>query len=376
MNNQPKVSLLQISLLIITAIGLKNHVTVIPHLLGAAKRDSWVSVGIGLAIILCWCFLLSYIHRKTINQNIFHFVEQHTGKLFGRFFSIIVSLVFVLLAAVTLKEFISWTKVSYLPITPIFLCIILFTILCFLLAITNIQTIVILNTFVLTAVVVFGFFVAFANIQYKDHTLLKPILEHGFKPVISGTIYPLSGLIELIVLLFIQQKVHGKMTTKLFLINSVILAGLLLGPLIGSLTEFGPYEAARQKYPAFEQWGLVSLGRFIKHLDFLSIYQWITGAFIRISFFLFLSAEPFTFKSNKKKITLLAGFSVFLIISNLIPMSDITFYSFIREFLMPFTFWFFLAISIILGIIAAIANKKSRRSQYVQENKKETYNSK
>lgn len=36
MNNQPKVSLLQISLLIITAIGLKNHVTVIPHLLGAA----------------------------------------------------------------------------------------------------------------------------------------------------------------------------------------------------------------------------------------------------------------------------------------------------------------------------------------------------
>lgn len=65
MNNQPKVSLLQISLLIITAIGLKNHVTVIPHLLGAAKRDSWVSVGISLAIILCWCFLLSYIHRKT-----------------------------------------------------------------------------------------------------------------------------------------------------------------------------------------------------------------------------------------------------------------------------------------------------------------------
>lgn len=193
-----------------------------------------------------------------------------------------------------------------------------FTILCFLLALTNIQTIVILNTFVLTKVVVFGLFVAFANIQYKDHTLLKPILEHGFKPVISGTIYPLSGLIELIVLLFIQQKVHGKMTTKLFLINSVILAGLLLGPLIGSLTEFGPYEAARQKYPAFEQWGLVSLGRFIEHLDFLSIYQWITGAFIRISFFLFLSAEAFTFKSNKKKITLLAGSSVFLIISNLI----------------------------------------------------------
>lgn len=375
MNNPHKVSLVQISLLIITAIGLKNHVTVIPHLLGAAKRDSWVSVGIALSFILCWCFLLLYIHRKTSNQNIFHFVEQHTGKVFGRFFSIIVSSVFVLLAAVTLKEFVSWTKVSYLPITPIFFSVLLFTILCFLLAITNLQTIVILNTFVLTAVVVFGFFVAFANIQYKDYTLLTPILEHGFKPAVSGTIYPLAGLIEIISLLLIQQKVHGKMTLKLFMINSAILAGLILGPSIGSLTEFGPHEAARQKYPAFEQWGLVSLGRFIEHVDFLSIYQWITGAFIRISFFLFLSAEPFTFKSNKKKIFLLAGFSLFMIISNLIPLSDITFYSFIRSYLLPFTFWFFLAVSIVLGVIAAKANRKSRRSQYVQENKKETYKS-
>ncbi len=58
------------------------------------------------------------------------------------------------------------------------------------------------NTIVLSAVVVLGFFVAISNFQFKDFTLLKPILEHGFAPVLSGMIYPLSGLIEILLFNF------------------------------------------------------------------------------------------------------------------------------------------------------------------------------
>ena len=44
MKKYDSISIIQVSLLIMTAIGLKNHVTVIPHLIGTAKRDVWVSV--------------------------------------------------------------------------------------------------------------------------------------------------------------------------------------------------------------------------------------------------------------------------------------------------------------------------------------------
>ncbi len=54
------------------------------------------------------------------------------------------------------------------------------------------------NIIVLSAVVVLGFFVAISNFQFKDFTLLKPMLEHGIAPVFSGVIYPLSGLIEIL----------------------------------------------------------------------------------------------------------------------------------------------------------------------------------
>ncbi|WP_249597041.1 GerAB/ArcD/ProY family transporter [Peribacillus frigoritolerans] len=373
MKKSGKISTVQLSLIVITAVGLKNHVTILPHLLPNAKRDGWISVLLALGLILIWCLLLFYIHKSTGQSNIFVWVETNIGMASGKILSIATSIFFVSLAAVSLKEMIVWTKVSYLPITPPILEIILFTGLCFFLASTNIQTIVITNTFVLTAVIVFGIFVAIANIQFKDFSLLKPIMENGWSPVVSGMIYPLSGLIELIVILFMQQKVHGQLKFKVFTLNAIILTWLILGPLIGSITEFGPLEASRQKYPAFEQWGLVTLGRFIEHLDFLSIYQWLTGAFIRVSFFLFLSLEVLSIKKKRSKTILLLAYSILLIVANAYSFSDVILYHIIGAFVMPITFWFFLAVSILLSIFVFSSNRRKRRpTSDVQENQKAT----
>ncbi|KOR77865.1 GerAB/ArcD/ProY family transporter [Peribacillus frigoritolerans] len=373
MKKSGKISTVQLSLIVITAVGLKNHVTILPHLLPSAKRDGWISVLLALGLILIWCLLLFYIHKSTGQTNIFVWVETNIGMASGKILSIATSIFFASLAAVSLKEMIVWTKVSYLPITPPILEIILFTGLCFFLASTNIQTIVITNTFVLTAVIVFGIFVAIANIQFKDFSLLKPIMENGWSPVVSGMIYPLSGLIELIVILFMQQQVHGQLKFKVFTLNAIILTWLILGPLIGSITEFGPLEASRQKYPAFEQWGLVTLGRFIEHLDFLSIYQWLTGAFIRVSFFLFLSLEVLSIKKKRSKTILLLAYSILLIVANAYSFSDVILYHIIGAFVMPITFWFFLAVSILLSIFVFSSNRRKRRpTSDVQENQKAT----
>ncbi|MFJ7468648.1 endospore germination permease [Peribacillus frigoritolerans] len=376
MKKSGKISTVQLSLIVITAVGLKNHVTILPHILPSAKRDGWITVLLALGLILIWCLFLFYIHKSTGQTNIFAWVETNIGKASGKILSIATSIFFALLAAVSLKEMIVWTKVSYLPITPPILEIILFTGLCFFLASTNIQTIVITNTFILTAVIVFGVFVAIANIQFKDFSLLKPIMENGWSPVFSGMIYPLSGLIELIVILFMQQKVHGQLKYKVFALNAIILTWLILGPLIGSITEFGPLEASRQKYPAFEQWGLVTLGRFIEHLDFLSIYQWLTGAFIRVSFFLFLSLEVLSIKKKRSKTILLIAYSILLIVANAFTFSDVILYHIIKVYVMPITFWFFLAVSILLCIFVFFSNRRKRRpTSNVQENQKATVES-
>lgn len=372
MKKYDSISIVQVSLLIITAIGLKNHVTVIPHLLAASKRDAWLSVIFALASIILWSILLVYIHKSTKPDNIFDWLEKQFGKTTKWIFSIPTSLLFVLLAAVSIKELSAWTKVTYLPFTPSFFTISLFVLLCLFLVLTSLQTMSIVNTFVLAIVLVFGFFVAFANIQFKDYTLLRPVLEHGLDPVFKGMIYPLSGHIEIISLLFLQQKIHDKLTFKALAINLTLLTWLTLGPLIGGIIEFGPEEAARLRFPAYEEWGLVTIGRFIEHVDFLSIYQWITGAYIRVAFLLFLSVEVLSIKDKRKKTGILIFYAILVIALNLIPISDITTHHIIRNYSMPINLWYFLALSILLVLLVFIKKRTKRRRAYVQTNEKTT----
>ncbi|XRD23741.1 hypothetical protein AABM34_14730 [Lysinibacillus fusiformis] len=61
-------------------------------------------------------------------------------------------------------------------------------------------------------------------------------------------------------------------------------------------------EASKQRYPAYEEWGLVTIGRYIEHLDFFSIYQWLTGTFIRVSFLLYIVADLLKMTGDPKRI--------------------------------------------------------------------------
>jgi spore germination protein (amino acid permease) len=273
----------------------------------------------------------------------------------------------VFLAAGTLRETLVWTEATYLPETSRLFTIPVVLLLCFCLANSNLQTMVMTNIFVLSAVIVLGFFVSFANFQFKDFTLLRPVLEHGFGPVWSGMIFQLSGFIEIIIFIFMQHKIYDRFRFKHLAINVGIFVWLTLGPITGYITEFGPTEASKQMYPAFEQWAIVSIGKFIEHLDFFSIYQWLSGNFIRVSFFLFISLETFRFKSKKNRTWVLAFFCLLIMGFQLIPVNNPAYYQLEKELFIPVTFWLFFSVSILLGVLVFIFSKKPKEQQHVRE---------
>lgn len=297
-----QIGLLHVIFLIMTFIGLKNHVTIIPPVLEHVKRDGWAAVLLATFSTFPWLFLILFIQNKSKNQSIKTWLKSKIGKVATNIILYCVVLFVFIMAAFTLRETILWMSATFLPYTPKLILLAVYIILCVSLASTNMQTFVIVNTFVLMFVVVFGFYVAIVNIQVKDYELIRPFFEHGFKPVLKGAVYPASGFFELFLLVFIQHHFKSKAKWYHLVIMLFILMGLTMGPLVGAIVEFGPEEAAKQRYPAFEEWALVSIGRFIEHMDFLSIYQWLTGAFIRVSFLLFIAADILNFTGQRKKI--------------------------------------------------------------------------
>lgn len=346
-----------------TVIGLKNHVTIIPPLLKTTGRDSWISVLFAMMTVFPWLFLLIYIQNKSNQKPIKDWLKQRIGKVGSAIVLFIIAFYLLFLAASTMRETLGWIKTTFLPETPILLMLIIYTVLCILLATTNIQTVVIVNTFVLFGVVIFGFFVAFTNIQVKDYGLVRPFLEHGFQPVLHGMVYPASGFVEIIVLLFLQDKIKTRIRWFHLVIILFIMTGLTMGPLLGAIVEFGPHEAAKQRYPAYEEWGLVTIGRFIEHVDFLSIYQWLTGAFIRTGLFLYIIVDLFQMRGNSKRIWKIIA-PLFLASSLLLFMiEDNKFISLERDYLLPATFFFFFILAFIFSTIAAFSGKTKKKTQ-------------
>jgi len=357
------ISILHVVFLSMTVIGLKNHVTIIPPLLGVVGRDGWASVLMAAFIIFFWLFLLVYIQKKTNQEPIRDWLDREIGKIGSTIVIYIIVIFLLILAAFTMVETLQWVNTTFLPETPVIILLLIYTILCLLLVTTSLQTIVILNVFVLFGVIVFGFFVAFTNIQVKDYELLRPFFEHGFQPVIKGMIYPASGFIELLMLIFLQHQFKERIRWYHFGIMLIILMGLTLGPLVAAVAEFGPTEAAKQRYPAYEEWGLVSIGRYIEHLDFFSIYQWLTGTFIRVSFILYIIADLLKMTGDPKQIWKMIAPPFFLLCLPLIILNENIFLKVKGNYILSITFIFFFLLSIFFVLVAFFSGKSSKKDK-------------
>ncbi|MHC8515544.1 endospore germination permease [Sporosarcina sp. ITBMC105] len=365
MNKVGTVSILHVIFLSMTVVGLKNHVTILPPLLSVGGRDGWMSVIAAAVLVFPWLYLLMYIHKTTNQEPLMDYLETHIGKKTTLIIRYVVAIYLLLIAAFTLAETLQWITGTFLPESPMLLMLFIYTGLCVFFASSNLQTIVMVNVLVLFWVVVLGFFVAFTNIQVKEYELLLPMLEHGVKPVATALVYPASGFVELLMLLFLQHRFKSKIRWYHYGIMLFILMGLTVGPLIGAITEFGPDEAAKQRYPAYEEWGLVAIGRFIEHLDFLSIYQWLTGAFVRVGFILYIVTDLLKMTGDKVRIWRVIAPPFFFFCASLFLINDHVFLTIKGKVLLTSTFLFFLLLSLLLALLVRIssASKKNANSK-------------
>ncbi|WP_425387711.1 endospore germination permease [Aneurinibacillus terranovensis] len=273
---------------------------------------------------------------------------------------IILSIIFemFMMSSMTLRDVSYWAKVSYMPKTPLLIIGLLFCLVSFYAVRSGIQTIAITNGILLPFVILFGFFVMTANFPNKDYHLLTPILENGFDPVIKGMLYVSSGVVGIFVLTIMQQHITGNIRIFPILITGFILIILTFSPLTGAIAEFGPFEAARLRFTAYEEWRLVTFGHYLEHVDFLSIYQWLVGAFTRISLAIFLIIDLLPIQNKTKRLWLPLGLYVLCISVTLIPISDMEFMKVLKIFYLPFTFTLMVGLSLLLGFLVFISSHK------------------
>lgn len=360
----PKNSLnfFQLTMMYMMSTGLLNHVTLIPILLEAAGRDSWTGP-LGAAVLtILWSVLLVFIIRRMQGKHLCEWLQQTVGRPVTYLLIAGMTVLLFVPAAVTLIDVIFWTNITYLVNTPKYVLVIPILTMCLYNAYFGIYSVRKTASLLLPFVVLFGILVATANMPHKDYTMLVPLLENGWTPVVRATFYGLSGFLEIFWIVLLQHRLgRSPALMKGMTVITVILLGLTVGPLIGAIVEFGPSAAANMRYPAFEEWRLVKIGDYIEHVDFLSIFQWITGAYVRLSLQLYLILELLRLTERKKRKARLWTLSILgacLVMIFVLPLNDIKFLELMRTYILPGKVYALLGLSVILGMIALFAKRQ------------------
>lgn len=355
------ITYLQLCFIMMLSTGLLNHVIIIPLLLQQAGRDGWLSVLLLMIVVLAWIPLLRWIMKAKGQQELFPWMKETFGPGVAWCVTAVLGLYLWVSAVVTLKDTVNWTKTSYLPQTPLFVITLSLLLLCIFGALAGLRSIAICSGILLPFVLLFGYFIMFANARYKDYSLMFPLFEHGYMPAVRGTLYIGAGLAELFLLILIQHRISKVPRFWGIAVLAIILCGLTIGPLIGSITNFGIKEAANIRYPAFEQWRLVTVSKYIEHVDFLSIYQWMSGAFIRISFMLFLIVELLPLHSLYRRMLMCIFSGVTLLIAVNLHISDMLFFKILELFVLPGTTAGFTLLSLFLFLMSWFRSRRGTK---------------
>jgi spore germination protein (amino acid permease) len=341
-------------MIVILSTGLMNHVLAIPFILDQAGRDAWISVLVSIPPFLLWLGVLYYIMRKTKQQSLTLLIQQHFGNL--AFLLIVIPLVLFLLvnSLITLKDTTSWISINFLRETPTFVITFCTLLLCSITARAGISSIAQMSAILLPAVVLFGFFIMLSKMHYKHYSWVLPMLQNGWGPIWKGSLYSAGGLVEILFLLLFQQHIKQKVKFWHLLMLGMILVGLTFGPLLAAIAEFGPQFAAKQRYPAYEEWRLVEITKYITHLDFLAFFQWMSGAVIRIAMSLFLCVDVLNFKNKRVQNGFLWLISCAVLVLAMVPISDTDFYGLLKNYYIPL----FLPLVVLISLFLLIFSYK------------------
>lgn len=333
------------------AVGLMNHVLVLPPLLGVARRDAWLSVLLIVIPFIIWMAVLHQIMRLTNQQPILVWMQEQYGRAASFALRVLFFFHLFLINVITVNETLTWATGSYLPRTPEFaLSVTLMLVGCYA-AFSGLRAIAFTAGILFPFVVIFGDFVMSANLPRKNYALLFPVLEYGWRPLVEGAGYVLGGLSELVMVLLLQHYLKNQLPFWKICLLGLFLVLLIFGPVTGAIAEFGPTEAAALRYPAYEQWRLVKLGRYIQHLDFFSIYQWLTGAFVRVAASMFLMLELAADEGSvKKRLIWMFSIAAAVLILVSLPFSDIQFLYFLRAYLLASMAVVLLVLIALLGL--------------------------
>lgn len=283
------ITVFQATMLVIISLALVIHVEAVPFLLKTAGRDAWLAELACIPIALGAWAAVVFVVRLCPTLSVLERIPRWTHAPF-----IIIGDIYVVITlAQSLDSWSSFVSIVFLPGVPMPLVVGFMVGACLWISRHGLQTIAVTVGVLLPFIMLFGMLNTIGTLPVKQYDIVFPLLENGVSPVIKAMLFPTSIAGEFVGILYFSNHIHGDNIWRLgtWMWTFVILAAISIGLVMGILAEYGPYEAAHLRFPAFGGWRMLTFGTYIDRLDYLAIYQWTAGLAGRTMLLLFMSGQ-------------------------------------------------------------------------------------
>ncbi|MDU0204684.1 GerAB/ArcD/ProY family transporter [Paenibacillus sp. MAH-36] len=351
----PKISPLHGYILCMSGIFSLAQISGAIILIEEAKRDAFVSSIVGC--LVCFLFIIGIyriVNKLAPNQSFLQLLELKMGSFIA--WGVRSWIAFYLFCELFIvhKNIVTWVKSMILPFTPIWAISLPLLLVCAYLAVKGIKPIAISFSVLFPILATLILFMTLFTFKNRHMELLLPLISEGARPIFEGAVTTFRYGMELFLLLLLSPHIQGNFKWKHFVVLFFVISIFIINAVVSMLTIFGPYEAEKQRFPLFTQWRLVRISSFVEHLDFLSMYQWLSTSAIHISLGMFLFSDLLTSKQQHKKIAIILFTTVLFILAQF-QINDSDFLAFTKFYFYPLS-----TLSILCWMIIAYLSTRKK----------------
>ncbi|MBW7453532.1 endospore germination permease [Paenibacillus sepulcri] len=283
MREHGKISIQQITILVIfTTIG--DSILFLPSMMTtAAKQDSWLSVLLGIPIGLFILWLMLRLSRMEARSTLFQMNQKLLGQFFGGILSVLFLMFFLVLTSGMLREISDFITTIILPQTPLYVIHFMMIIVMLFGIKLGLEPLARASEIFFPWFLLFFFSLVLLLLPQIQLTNMLPILGSGIGPVLHGMLYsvafPFSELLVFLVIIpYVNEGTHlqrdlllGSLFGGMIIFILVLLSTLVLGPTMTSFHIYPSYSLAKK----------ISIGHFLERLEAMLAIIWIFSIFFK-----------------------------------------------------------------------------------------------
>lgn len=230
-------------------------------------RNTWILTVIASLLVFVYGFIIFNISKRTNSYDFIQICYRVLGKFLGKLYLILFSILLISALVESASVNSSTIHSNIFLETPVWYCIIIFSIAGFLIGKNNFNTVVAIILVSMTVSIITIIIIFLLTYRYNDFNQLLPIFQKKYDiDYVYCILEQLGSLCTFVLLLPIMSKVTDKENLKKHsLITIILISVIVIWVMIGVIATFGPIRGQNIYYPIFLQSQRIYYGGFVEN---------------------------------------------------------------------------------------------------------------